>query len=75
MHDDLKYRWTKKITCPYCGSTPYEECDQYLQNDGDTDELYCDDCEKVFDVEMHIDITWSSYEKDQTQLEPTNQSK
>jgi DNA-directed RNA polymerase subunit RPC12/RpoP len=51
------YRYTDKITCPYCG---YEDIDswEFAENNGN---YTCSDCGKDFFVERDVEVTYSSF--------------
>ncbi|GGN64422.1 hypothetical protein [Oceanobacillus indicireducens] len=48
--------WTDEITCPWCG---YELGDSWELADSD-DECECNNCDKIFSYERHIEVTYSS---------------
>lgn len=48
--------WTEEITCPWCGT---EMSDSWEMADSD-DECYCDNCDKIFAYERHVEITYTS---------------
>lgn len=50
------HSFTKEIKCPYCGR---EVGDSWEMDDDGTD--YCDDCDKEFQYERHVEVTYSSW--------------
>jgi len=55
--------WAFFPTCPYCG---YEDEDYSgFDNDGDTVECECPNCEKEYMATMHLDVNFSSEKKDE----------
>lgn len=51
------YRYTDKITCPYCGYEDKNSC-EFQEDSGD---CTCSNCDKDFFVERHIEVTYSSF--------------
>ena len=55
------------ITCPYCDHAHEDMCDYpWGENprDGDEWEFECASCEKEFTVELHMDHSFSSFQKE-----------
>jgi hypothetical protein len=52
---DVEYQYTNEITCPYCG---YEFGDSWEASEGEKE---CPDCDRKFDVERDVDVTYISY--------------
>ena len=52
-----------EIKCPYCG---YKDTDSWEYNMGQDDEIEveCGNCEEEFLVTCHIEVTYSSYPKE-----------
>lgn len=58
----MRYRHTDTPICPHCGmyQTEFDEFDY----DHDEEIVYeCEDCEKLMEVEIHSEITYSTTDK------------
>lgn len=61
MNQEQAIHYADQITCPYCG---YEDDDSWEMTE--ENELHeCGNCEKYFDVERHLRITYSSRPKEE----------
>ncbi len=49
-----------EITCPYCGWKDTDSWESGLNNDGDSDEFECPECNKKFNVIMNIETTYTT---------------
>lgn len=50
----MKHNYEKEIKCPYCD---YEFSDSW-EYDDDTTELTCSSCDKEFNVERNVEVTY-----------------
>lgn len=64
MNKELYTQLTKNIICPYCGCE-YNEDDYDLENLGEDCECY--NCEKEFDIIYTIEITYSTFKKEEVE--------
>ena len=53
---EIDHRYTKNIVCPYCGDET-DDTDYRIDNYMEGEEI-CEKCDKKFDFEADIDITW-----------------
>ena len=56
---DLELELNHNAVCPYCG---YEELSSWELNmgDGDKEIIVCEECNKEFEVNCVIDVTYST---------------
>jgi transcription elongation factor Elf1 len=56
------------ITCPYCGYVHEDMCDypwgSMFERDEDKVSIDCDVCQKNFEVELHMDTTFTTRQKE-----------
>ena len=53
------------IICPYCGYEDEMSCDKRDDFDpGSTTPVECPDCGKVFNCEMEVEVTFTTYKKE-----------
>lgn len=57
---DLSHCFTSHPICPYCG---YEQDDSYEFED--YNEVECENCEEIFFLEVHSEITYSTKKKEE----------
>ena len=59
---EIDHSYTREIVCPYCG---YEYIDSWEINQDSTfwEEEECPECDKVFEVERNIEVTYVTYKK------------
>lgn len=58
-----KHEYTDTIICPHCDETMRDAYDLYwdgFKNDGDSTEIDCGHCEKLFKVTLHISSSYST---------------
>ena len=49
--------YVNEITCPYCG---WQDRDSWEMNDDYDEEFTCGECDEIFAVSRHIEVTYSS---------------
>lgn len=54
--------FTQEIICPYCG---YEPSDSWEMESGEYD---CEDCEKSYEVERNIEVTYTTSKINETRI-------
>ena len=56
--------------CPYC-EEEYDTNSAGLEEDGDTDEVQCGSCDKLFKIELYVEVlkTYDTYEMEQPEPE------
>lgn len=60
MSEEIDTKYTRDLICPYCGYAQSEPYELFLSGD-DCDGVECGSCERDFDCERHVDISYSSY--------------
>ena len=56
---EFKYAYQRDITCPYCGYY-FDDSYRFLQNNGDSDVICCNNCERYFEAELEIIYEYTS---------------
>ena len=54
----------KDITCPYCGHKESDSWEVTGDHDGDKNEIECYECGKTFEFVTNIDVSYTSYPKE-----------
>lgn len=60
----IDHEYTREVTCPYCG---HENSDSWELSGGDGEEFEteCGSCEKEFTYARNIEITYSTFKKEE----------
>lgn len=56
---DIDHEYTNEIVCPHCGYE-YGDSWEYLESDGDTREMECDECGEKFEAVLHLTVEYST---------------
>ena len=59
--DNIKCLYETEVVCPYCGDIKSDSCEYFYSDYNHDATIWCEECEKEFNVCRDISVTYSSY--------------
>lgn len=58
--EEIDHDFTSEVVCPHCGHIHGDSCEL-----PDSDDMYCANCGEEFHFTREIEVTYSTYKKDE----------